>query len=857
MKKTQVYKIIFLTSLLGSQIYASQAMIRTLQVMRAVAGDNHQLPTTLTRSSLGALDYSALQTALSAASLPLTQTTAQGALTTEDNVSFAFSCPLGAGTGCLGFAFPTTTWPNTAVSNLYTLLNAISSFNLATGVTYLMLAFDAQGNLIKTLVNANVSSLNFYLFAYDYQGKSLFPSGIAVPIATMGNNFSNVTALTSQMVSVDLNGQSATPGAANYPVSLVVTSPTQATAIANAQRGIPGKGSLVKPVPSSQTIPLNPSTDPKTLPGVVHTVAIPSSITAMSVWPNTNVGDLYTAINLSAANIALVNAALAKGTSLQVALDVQQNNANYNVTITIYDLQSNVIAQQVTQNVTNSASSGVSNTANIAPGAVITTPTVFSWYTLDVQVQGQNTPISMSGMTLSSTVILAASAKSVAMTSPIQSLVINSASSIAGLALDVNVSVQNILDINTALAAGQSVSMLTNVTANSDGNYDLMFKAYDQQGNLVAQEARKSVVNSSSASNTANIAQNAVIPVSAGTFSGTNITCTLMNTQETLNFTNVPFTNTLTLAPNIPASSVVALPTGVTGFTDINVIVQFGSTSAPGVMFDQADLDEINTALAAGHTVVVQCNIQNSEVLLGALDFTANKLLVENFALPTGVTAASFSGYQLQYLRTGQVVGSAVPAAQTLQCAAGQTITFIPAMTPIAVTSAIVPGTAGATSFSANAASLKAITASTYQAYNQETPVSVVGGLSALTLISVQLTDANTTAYLKFDFTPTAGLQNVTQELLDNGLYVCFNIVANTPASGQYSAVVTLEDAQGNVYASGSAQIMTQMVYGWVGFNVDSSATALTATSTSVKAIPLAAQQAVLYRQQTVTSPAQ
>jgi len=605
----------------------------------------------------------------------------------------------------------------------------------------------------------------------------------------------------------------------------------------------------IVPKGTSDTITVTPPAATKLLPNTVNTFAIPAAITSIQVWPATNVGDLYTVFNFKAATLALINAALAQGKSLMFGLNVQQSNANYNVTATVYDLQGNQIAQEVRNSVVNK--SGVTNTANIAIGTPITAPAVFSYYSIDVEVQGQKEAQSANGLSLDSSVIFAAAAQSIAINSPIQSMSVWPATNVGDLYAEFAVSVQNIVDMNKALSTGQSLTLFVECDKNASGSYDATFVAYDATGDIVAQETRRAVVNASGATNSANIANGVVIPATAAQFTYTGIQYQLLNDDETVQINNLPLTNTIMLTSSLPASSVVELPQDVNALTSLSVTPNFATGTA--IAFGASDMTNINAALAVSHAIAVNCQIMNDQLAIGVYDYVTDTLLAMDLSPVTAAEISSFSDYSLAYVYTGQAA-----AVTPVQMSAGDSVTIVPSLPTVSVTSTIAAGATGATSFTANASSLQEVVALAGTAYNHNSPASIAGGLAALNFISAQFTDGNSTAFIKFDFTKQNGLQNITQELLNNGLYVCFNVMPVSSGSSSYVALVTLEDAQSNVYASGSAPITTQMVWGWVGFNMETSATPVGANTTYVKQIPIASGAPAFYCQQpNVTSAVQ
>lgn len=642
----------------------------------------------------------------------------------------------------------------------------------------------------------------------------------------------NVTNVLKVIRSAVSKGGSIVPGAKNPP-SVVPPIVNKTTVV---------------PQGAKDTVSITQTGAATALPKTEMTFAIPAAITSLQVWPATNVGDLYTEFSFKPANLTLINAALAQGKSLMVGVNVQQNNANYNITATVYDLQGNKIAQEIRNNVENKSSA--TNTANIAYQSPITTPAVFTYYNLDVEVQGQQQAQSANGLSLGSTVIFAASAQSVAIDSPIQSMTIQPATNVGDLYASLSVSVQNLVDMNKALSSGQALTLFVEAQENASGSYDVMFIAYDATGVIVAQESRRAVVNASSVANNANIANGSVITAAAAQFVAANINYELLNNDEAVVINNLPLTSTLTLTPSLAASSIVELPQGVLELTSFAVTTNYASSTP--MAFGTSDLQNINSALAAGHAIAVNCQVINNQLAIGVYDYVADSLLAMSLYPITTAQISNFSDYSLSYAYTG------LKEIQPVQMAAGDSVTIVPTIPNVSVVSTIAAGTSGATSFTANPSSLHEAVAIPGMAYNHQIPASLAGGLAALNFISAQFTDANATAYIKFDFTKENGLQNVTQELLDNGLYVCFNVMPVSAGSANYVALVTLEDAQGNVYASGSAPITTQMVWGWVGFNLETASATVGANMTSVKQIPIASGLSAFYCQQpNVTSVAQ
>ena len=74
----------------------------------------------------------------------------------------------------------------------------------------------------------------------------------------------------------------------------------------------------IVPKPTQDIVKVQPQTAAKLLPGTITTLAIPAAITGVVVNVATNVGDVYTGITFTQANVTSINAAIAKGTSLQM-----------------------------------------------------------------------------------------------------------------------------------------------------------------------------------------------------------------------------------------------------------------------------------------------------------------------------------------------------------------------------------------------------------------------------------------------------------------------------------------------------------------------------------------------------------
>lgn len=584
---------------------------------------------------------------------------------------------------------------------------------------------------------------------------------------------------------------------------------------------------------------------------IASTAIIPSAITALNVIPATNIGDLYTVITFSAANLTTINQAITSGKSLVIIVNVQQNNANYNVTATVYDLQNNQIAQEVRQNVVNASSA--SNSLNVAQGSAITTAAVFTYYGVDLEVTGQEEQQQFDGLSLSEAIVLAASVQSVPVDSALQSMKITAMTNISNLYAEFNLTERNIIDINLALSQGEELTLAVYANTNTSGKcYDIMCEVYNSKGALVAQEVRRAVVNKSTVANTANIASGSEISLTAAEFTTVNVAMELLATSEVLAISNIPVTSTIALTSALSPNSVIALPEGVTAVTALQITPSYGTTVGSAISITASDLALMNAALAQYHAVAIQAEVEGKSLSIGVYDYM-NKSLVAMESYPIAATQASaFSSYKVSYTYQGQT------NAQPVALSAGDVIILFPAMPSVTVQSSIAAGVNGATAFSSNPSSLTEVIAVPGFAYNHMIPATIAGGLKALKFISAQFTDANSTAYLKFDFTVDNGLQNITQSVLNNGLYIAFNIVTSESNAQTYEALVTLEDAQGNVYASGSAPITTQMVWGWVGFNMETSSATAGANMTSVKQVPIANGLPVLYCQQSnVTSPLQ
>ncbi|HEY0892081.1 MAG TPA: hypothetical protein VGE32_03420, partial [Cellvibrio sp.] len=523
--------------------------------------------------------------------------------------------------------------------------------------------------------------------------------------------------------------------------------------------------SAIKPNPQSQTININPNNNLPLYPGKLKTAAITSPITDITLYPSTNVGDLYTSFRFNGAILDSVNAAIAQGKSLMFGLNVAQNNNSYDITGTIYDLQQNVIASETRTKVTNRAAAGTPNAQNIPVGSPITVPAIFEYYNIGIQQQGSSIPLSFEGLSLSSQVILAASVKSIPLTSPIQSLQVTCPSSDSSVSVIESLSAQNLLDINAYLATNNNLNLMVSLEQNAQGNYDFSCIAYAANGQVVARECRCSVTNHNpNATATSTVPLNAPIPFAAATFTGANVAILLLDTQDLLTIENISLASQITLAPQqISAASVVELPAGVSSVTSMNMIAQFGSLATEPLAFQLNALNSINSALAAGQAVSIQCDVQNGQIMTGAYNFTTSQLIAAApYAVPAGMTAGDFSGYELQYVLNSQVAGAGTSStSKTIQCNGSSAVTLAPQVVPVKVQSFYMAGPNGDMSFANNPASLAAINSSPQNVYNKNMPVSIAGGLTAINNIRVLLTDANTTTFLAFDFTKAAGLANI------------------------------------------------------------------------------------------------